>query len=254
MKKREKAPSFADSIIDLTIKKIKSVFLNHTDKLIDWRLLSNIIMKHSTCIISCFIFSSTIAQTIESKLIDAVAKSDITYLQKNMNNSNSNTINKKKQSLLMMATYDNNLQVAKILVDKGADVNFQNTMKDSPFLYASASGYFDLVKLYLENGARFNIYNRYGGTGLIPAAEKGHIETVHLLANTPNYPINHINNLGWTALLETIILGDGSEKYNKIVRILLAAGADKNIADKHNSTPLDHARRKGYKEMIRLLE
>lgn len=193
-------------------------------------------------------------KTPDSKLIDAVAKSDIIYLRQKINTSNANTINNKKQSLLMMATYDNNFAVAKILVEKGADVNFQDTIKNSPFLYASASGYTDLVELYLEHGARFDIYNRFGGTGLIPAAEKGHVETVKMLAFAPNYPINHVNNLGWTALLEAIILGDGSEKYVEIVKILLEAGADKTIADEQNATPFHHARRLGYKEIMNLLK
>lgn len=195
-----------------------------------------------------------IAQTTEAKLIDAVAKSDLAYLRKYVNASNVNTINTKQQSLLMMATYDNNFPVAEILVNKGADVNQQDATLNSPFLYAAASGYTNLVKLYLENGAKFDVYNKYHGTALIPAAEKGHVEVVKLLVNTPNFPINHINKLGWTALLEAIILGDGSEKYVQVISLLLEAGADKNIVDEQGANAYQHAKILGFKEIMKLLE
>ncbi len=201
-----------------------------------------------------FLFSVVSAQTADSKLIDAIAKSDLAYVRKYVTSNNVNNVNSKKQSLLMMATYDNNLPMAQILVAKGADVNQQDNIQNSPFLYASASGYLEIVKLYLANGARFDVFNRYQGTGLIPAAEKGFTEVVELLANTPNFPINHINKLGWTALLEAIILGDGSEKYTQTVAILLKAGADKNIQDEQGATAFQHARRLGYTDMMKLLE
>ena len=66
--------------------------------------------------------------------------------------------------------------------------------------------------------------------------------------------VNHVNNLGWTALLEAVILGDGGEGHTEIVRMLLEAGADTTIADREGVTALEHARERGYTEMIRLLE
>ena len=65
--------------------------------------------------------------------------------------------------------------------------------------------------------------------------------------------VNHVNNLGWTALLEAVILGDGGEAHTEIVRLLLAAGADRSIADRDGVTALEHARRRGYAEMVALL-
>lgn len=51
------------------------------------------------------------------------------------------------------------------------------------------------------------IRNRYGGIPIIPASERGHPEYVRwVTANTP-INVNHVNDLGWTALLEAVILG-----------------------------------------------
>ena len=66
--------------------------------------------------------------------------------------------------------------------------------------------------------------------------------------------VNHVNNLGWTALLEAVILGDGGEAHTEIVRMLVAAGADTSIADREGVTALEHARERGYREIVRLLE
>ena len=65
--------------------------------------------------------------------------------------------------------------------------------------------------------------------------------------------VNHVNDLGWTAMLEAVILGDGGPRHQELVRILLAAGANRSIADKDGVTPLQHAQRKGYRELAAIL-
>ena len=121
-------------------------------------------------------------------------------------------------------------------------------------MYAGATGQTELVKLYLVHGARFDIFNRYYGTALIPASERGHVETVRLLANTKDFPINHVNRLGWTALMEAVILGNGGIKHQQTVQILKDAGADLTIPDHDGRTPLQHAKYLGFKEIVKILE
>ena len=110
-----------------------------------------------------------------------------------------------------------------------------------------------MVELFLKHDADFSVYNRYGGTALIPAAEKGHIETVKLLCKTPNFPINHVNRLGWTALMEAVILSDGGKLHQDILKILIEHGADASIPDHDGVTPLDHAKAKRYTKMVEIL-
>ena len=87
---------------------------------------------------------------------------------------------------------------------------------------------------------------------IIPASERGHVDYVRRVATT-GIDVNHVNDLTWTALLEAVILGDGSAMYAEIVSILLTAGADPSIPDKDGVTALEHARASGYDDIVRLL-
>lgn len=190
-----------------------------------------------------------------TKIVQAVEKNNLKLVEQELQKGmNVNTVDTKNRSLLLIATNNQNQEMAELLVKHGANVNQQADNLDSPFLYAGASGQTQLVKLFIENGARFDIFNRYYGSALIPACERGHVQTVYLLANTKNFPINHINRLGWTGLMEAVILGDGSKKYQQIIQILKDAGADMNIPDHDGVTPLQHAERRGFKEIISIIK
>lgn len=190
----------------------------------------------------------------QENLIELVTRNDIEGVKKALDKgANVNTQDKNKRSLLLLATIDKQVEMATLLTEKGADVNLQDDIHDSPFLYAGATGQTQLVKLFLAHGARFDIFNRYNGTALIPACERGHVETVKALVDTQGFPVNHVNRLGWTALMEAIVLGDGSKKYQEIVQLLKDGGADLAIPDHDGITPLQHARSRGFEEIVKIL-
>lgn len=149
------------------------------------------------------------------------------------------------RTALLIATHDNSVEIAKALIEAGADVNAKDRISDSPYLYAGARGHLEILKMTLAHGADLKSTNRYGGTALIPAAERGHVDTVRTLIEA-GVNVDHVNNLGWTALLEAIILGDGGERHQKIVALLVQAGADVNLADRDGVRSLQHARKRGY--------
>ena len=154
---------------------------------------------------------------------------------------------------LMTATHANRPDVVQALLDAGADVNIQDHQRDNPFLYAGAEGLLDILRLTIAAGADPRITNRYGGTALIPAAERGHVEVVDELLTHTHVDVNHVNNLGWTALLEAIVLSDGGARHQRVVQLLIDHGADIHIADKDGVTPMQHAQTRGYKEIAGIL-
>jgi ankyrin repeat protein len=66
-------------------------------------------------------------------------------------------------------------------------------------------------------------------------------------------PLDHVNSLGWTPLIEAIILGDGRRRHTDVVRILVNARAAVNLADRDGTTPPAHATSRGYNEMATIL-
>ena len=156
------------------------------------------------------------------------------------------------RTALLVATYHNSINTAKILIAAGADVNAMDDQEDSPFLYAGAEGRLEILKMLVASGADLNSLNRFGGTALIPAAHHGHVDTVRYLLTT-KIDIDHVNKLGWTALLEAVILGDGGPVYQNIVKLLLAAGANKSITDRNGVTPLQHAQSANQDAIVNLL-
>jgi ankyrin repeat protein len=157
------------------------------------------------------------------------------------------------RTAVLAATHANRVATARALIAAGADINIRDHINDNPLLYAGAAGLLDIVRLLIEAGADTRITNRYGGTALIPAAERGHVAVVEALLTSSDVNVNHINNLGWTALLEAIVLSDGGHPHQQIAQLLIGHGADLNIADKDGVTPLQHARQRGFAEIARQL-
>jgi uncharacterized protein len=191
---------------------------------------------------------------MEEQLIQAAERKDVdTILRLIEEGVDINTQDSDGRTSTMIATYNNDTESAKILIDAGADVNIQDDMKNNPFLYAGAEGYLDILKLTIKAGADPTVTNRYGGTALIPASEHGYVDVINELLSKTDIDINHVNDLGWTAMLEAIILNNGDGKQQQTVQLLIDHGADVNIPDKDNVTPLQHAREKGFKEIEHIL-
>jgi ankyrin repeat protein len=142
----------------------------------------------------------------------------------------------------------------RVLVAAGANPNaLENDRYDIVTIAAVANDVPTLrVALALGASAK-NITSRYDGTALIAAAHLGHAEVVRILI-LAGAPLDHINNLGWTALIESIILGDGGPRHTDTLRTLIEAGANVTLADRNGQTPLSLARSRGYQEMISILQ
>lgn len=155
---------------------------------------------------------------------------------------------------LIEAAYANDVDAARRLIEAGADVNAKDETVQSAYLISTSEVGDDtaLLELTLANDADVASLDSYNGTGLIRAADRGFTTIVTRLLET-NIDVDHVNRLGWTALLEAIILGGGDAAHTEVVRLLVEAGADVNLADGQGVTPLGHAEKSGYAEMVAIL-
>ena len=140
------------------------------------------------------------------------------------------------------------------LAAAGADLNALEHRDYDVVTIAAVANDAELMSRALALGARpDNVTSPYAGTALIAAAHLGHDDVVRRLA-AAGAPLDHVNNLGWTALIEAVVLGDGGPDHVATVRALVDAGADRDVGDRAGVTPLEHARSRGYADIVAILE
>ncbi|WNJ89862.1 ankyrin repeat domain-containing protein [Bosea sp. 685] len=157
------------------------------------------------------------------------------------------------RSALLLAVAGNHVGAARALLDAGASPNTQAANRDTPWLLAGALGRAEIITAMLPRKPDLTIRNRYGGNALIPACERGHVEAVKLLL-TSGIDLDHVNDLGWTCLLEIVILGDGGTRHQQVAKLVLDAGANPGLADEDGVSPLAHARQRGQRAVAALIE
>jgi len=102
---------------------------------------------------------------------------------------------------LHVATLHSDNHAIQLLLEHGADVNGCNEKEGSPLQLASGFGDINSMQLLLRHGANVNYYDsETGSSPLIEAVQSGSIEAVRLLIqHKPD--LDHEDNQGWTALL-----------------------------------------------------
>jgi ankyrin repeat protein len=186
-------------------------------------------------------------------MLEAAARGDVQRLERLIaEGAPVDRVDGAGQTPLLLAVRNNHLAATVVLIDAGSNINTQAANMDSPWLLAGALGRTEMLQHMIPKGPNFSLHNRFGGNALIPACERAHVDTVKLLLTT-KINVNHINNLGWTCLLEIVILGDGGPRHVEVAKLVLSGGANPNIADKDGVSPLTHARRRGQAELGRLI-
>ncbi|MZD06432.1 hypothetical protein GTW43_15190 [Streptomyces sp. SID5785] len=158
-----------------------------------------------------------------------------------------------RRTPLLLAALHDHVDAARVLVAAGADPDAQDDRDDSAWLVTGVTGSVAMMRALLPAGPGLKVTNRFGGISLIPAAERGHVEYVRALLRETDIDVDHVNRLGWTALLEAVILGDGGRAHQEIVELLITAGATPGLPDGDGVTALEHAERRGFTEIAGLL-
>ena len=155
---------------------------------------------------------------------------------------------------LHVATHARQHAAIRALAQAGADLNALESDRYDAVTIAAVADDEDTLRLLLSLGASARqVTSRYDGTALIAAAHLGHAGVVRQLI-AAGAPLDHVNNLHWTAVIEAIVLGDGGPRHQATLQALLDAGADLTLTDRQGRTPLALARARGYQAMVQQLE
>lgn len=165
-----------------------------------------------------------------------------------------NTTNKQETTAITLASLNKHYPCVEYLIEQGADINKQNYTCLNPFLISCLHNDLTLLRITLKAKPDLTALTRFGGVGITPACEKGHIDIVRELLEKTNINVNHTNFVGWTPLLEAIVLNDGGPTQQQIIKLILEHGADPQMTDKYGKTPLELAKQKGYTEIAAILE
>ncbi|THF69220.1 ankyrin repeat domain-containing protein [Deinococcus sp. Arct2-2] len=191
---------------------------------------------------------------LQAELLRAVQRGDVQAVKRFLAAGvSADAQDARGRTALTVAALGDHVAVAALLVAAGANPDSQDEERNNALLVTGETGSVAMLRVILRATPDLTRTNRFGGTALIPAADRGHLEYVRELLTTTTVNVNHVNNLGWTALLEAVMLGDGGTTHTEIVRVLLEHGADRDIADGAGKTALEHARQRGYSAMVRLL-
>ncbi len=154
---------------------------------------------------------------------------------------------------LIVAAFEKKHDAARALIRLGADPDKQDIDRYDIITIASVADDIEMLRLAIEGGGNARaITSRYDGTALIAAAHLGHADVVRMLI-AAHAPLDHVNNLGWTALIESIVLGDGGKDHTDTLQALVRAGANVNLADRSGTTPLQLAQGRGFAAMVSIL-
>lgn len=197
----------------------------------------------------------TSTQTPEERYLAAAAAGSLDGVRAALaDGADKDAVDHEEASAILHAARGGHLDVVRALISEGVDIDAQDQTCSNPFLFGCINDQLELVTIMAEAGADLKRLTRMGGNGLTPAAEKGHLEVVRYLLENTRINVNLTNNLGWTALIETIILGDGGPVRQQIVELLLAHGAKPGMPDPWGTSPAELARERGYDEIVAILE
>lgn len=192
--------------------------------------------------------------TLAQEFLTAAEQGQLETLKKCLDNGvDINVTNRQGRTAIINASLNKHYDCVSLLISRGADIDKQDQTCFNPFLLSCLNNDLTLLRLVLPASPNLDLLTRFGGVGITPASEKGHVEIVRELLEKTEINVNHTNFVGWTPLLEAIVLNDGGDKQQQIVKLLLEHGANPHMTDKYGKKPLELAKEKGYTEIAALL-
>lgn len=220
-------------------------------------------VRHLVCAMAGLLGSAAWAQVAPSAeelarytgLQAAAHRGDVLKVRRLMSSTpDLNARDSQGRTAVHIATFARQREVLRALSEGGADLQLLENGRYDAVTIASVADDEATLRILLELGASARlITSRYDGTALIAAAHLGHDGVVRQLI-AAQAPLDHVNNLHWTAMIESVVLGDGGPRHQAVLKALLLAGANTQLTDREGNTPLVLAKTRRYIAMVKMLE
>jgi ankyrin repeat protein len=148
---------------------------------------------------------------------------------------------------LLEATKNGRLEIARVLLKHGADMNHQDIKGNTPLSMALRLPNLDLAQFFLDHGANVNTLDMFGRTLLFNVSMEGLTSAVTLLLEYV-MDVDPRSKRGWTPLHFAAAHG-----HLEVVRVLLDCGADVNAQTASRWTALHRAAYSGYLRVVKVL-
>ena len=187
--------------------------------------------------------------SVNAQLLVAARNTDAEAVKKSLDRGAApNSRNRLGKTSLYISVEKNRIDIARLLISAGADVNLASLEKVTPLIAASYAGSLTFVDLLLQHGAAHDATDRLHKSALVYAAGMGHTAVVERLlqAGAPidQTPVDALTPLMWAA-------GQG---HVETVKLLLAKGANKSLKDERGLTALEMAKEAKHEVVVGMLE
>ncbi len=175
--------------------------------------------------------------TLVDRYLDAARRGDLVMLERCIGKGvNAAVKDEVGRSALLLAVRDGkNLEIVKLLVDKGLSVAEADARGRTPLADAAALGLTDIVAYLIERGVDVNLKDKQGQAALYNAVLGGNRETVERLL-AAGADIDTRDRYG-----DTPLMGACNRANEELARLLVEKGADVTLSDQENRTAAERA-------------
>lgn len=149
---------------------------------------------------------------------------------------------------LMVAAQKGFSRMVHKLVEHGADIHMKNGSGKDALMMACFAGHLDIVKYLREFGATWQSRDMCGLTPLHWATDGEHLPVIEYMIQD-GCELDVMDVSQWTPLMRvSVVTGNAA-----VASLLIQAGADVNVRDKHGKTPLMVAVLNNHEQLVKLL-